>query len=416
MTAPSWRFRRRRVRRVRGAQSVLLLALAIALIPLTAVAAEIASGDTVIVSTPVDDDLYVFGADVRVDATVTGDITAIGARVRVDGDVGGSVFAAGAHVIVNGDVGGSVMATAADVDVRGDVGHAIRAAANDLRIESSVVTGDVVAAGGAVQLDDDSRVGGDVVTRAGDVVLNGDVGGEIRGSSDELRIAGAVGGRIDVRVGRLSFAGGALVTQPVEYTSDHELRTEPGTSIGSDVRHIEPNNASIVETIEESLLWAIFRFAWAFALGLFLLWIAPDQLRDVCATLTARPLRSLAFGALALVGVPLAILLLLVTVVGIPVALLVLAAFVVALYASQIVVGLAIGQAITPARWRRGYRGGAATMLAIGLAIVVVVRSLPIPSWYPVIALVTAAIALGALALSIVRGPAGRDRSIVGSR
>jgi hypothetical protein len=41
--------------------------------------------------------------------------------------------------------------------------------------------------------------------------------------------------------------------------------------------------------------------------------------------------------------------------------------------------------------------------LALGLAIIVLVRSLPIPGWYPIVALVTAVAALGAITIYFFR-------------
>ena len=71
---------------------------AIALIvPATALAAEVRSGDTVTIgpNETVTDDLYVFGNNVVVQGTVNGDVIAAGSSVTIAGHVTGSVMAAG---------------------------------------------------------------------------------------------------------------------------------------------------------------------------------------------------------------------------------------------------------------------------------------------------------------------------------
>lgn len=380
---------------------VLLVAALLALIPATAVAAELMSGDTVVVSSPVNDDLYLFGSDIRVDADVDGDIIAVGARVRVNGNVTGSVFATGADVFVHGNVGGSVMAAGANVIITGDVGHAIRAATSELTVEGSQVTGDIVAAAQTIRVDDSSIVGGDVRARAGDAHLSGDIGGSVRGSAGEWQIGGRVTGPIDIIAGTLRFVEGASITAPVTYTSDHEVLVDGGTTITASLSRTEPDHPTFAERMTTSLIWATFRYLWALALGLFLLRIAPIRLQEVSATLRARPLGSLGWGLLALLATPLVIIFLMITVVGLPVAIVVLAGYLLALYASQIIVGLVVGQAIAPSSWRAIDHPRTGRMLALGLLLVVLVRSLPIDGWYSIVALLTAIVALGALVIHL---------------
>ncbi|MGH9172710.1 MAG: hypothetical protein ACRD1H_00060, partial [Vicinamibacterales bacterium] len=340
-------------------RSALLAALVVALVPLTAMAAEIATGDTIVISSPVNDDLYVFGNDIVIDSTVDGDVMAFGARVRIYGSVTGDVYAAAERVIVAADVGDSIVVAGNNVDVRGSVGHAVRAAANRLTVETATVDGDLIVAARSVRVDAASRVGGDLVIRAGTARINAPVGGEVRGSADLLRIGGAVDGRIDVRVDTLRFTEGADIAGPVEYTSDHEMLVDGGTTIPTDVTRVEPDHPTASERLQTTIVYTTFRYVWALVLALFLLRIMPGAVRGISDTLNDRPAGSFGWGLLAIILLPLAIAFLLVSVVGIPVALVVLAAFLLALYASQIVVGIVVGDllaAVSRNEARRGRR------------------------------------------------------------
>ena len=85
---------RRWVRPTVSAAFVCAIAL---IVPATALAAEVRSGDTVTVGPDqiIDDDLYVFGNNVLVQGSVHGDVIAAGSSVTIAGHVTGSVMAAG---------------------------------------------------------------------------------------------------------------------------------------------------------------------------------------------------------------------------------------------------------------------------------------------------------------------------------
>jgi cytoskeletal protein CcmA (bactofilin family) len=395
-----------RVVRRAGRRRLLLLAALLALIPLTASAAEMMSGDTVIITSPVSDDLYLFGSDVHVVADIDGDIVAVGARVRIDGDVTGSIYATGAEVSVTGNVGGTVMAMAANVSVRGDVGHSLRVVSSDLTVSDAVISRDLVAAATTVEVDERSRIEGDVRLRSTTVELSAPIGGDVRGSADTWRIGNRVTGRIRIDAGRLRFVEGAVISQPVEYTSDREVLIDGGTTVTADLIRHEPDHPTATERLTVTMLFATFRYLWALALGLFLLWVIPSLVLGAGDTLRLRPIGSLGWGALGMLGIPLLVVVLLLSVIGLPVGLVLLASFILVLYASQIVVGIVIGQVLAPASWRSAEQPRLGRTLALGLAIVVIVRSLPIPGWYTVSSLMTALIALGALLIYLLRRPA----------
>jgi hypothetical protein len=124
----------------------------------------------------------------------------------------------------------------------------------------------------------------------------------------------------------------------------------------------------------------------------------PDTVIGVSDTLRLAPARSLLWGLITLIGGPIAMLVIAVTVIGIPVALIMLALYVFALYASQVVVGMVVGTAVSRSRWHTvDGQPAYLRMLAAGLLIVVAIRSLPLEGWYPLASLATATIALGAI-------------------
>lgn len=383
---------------------VVLLAVCVALVPMSAVAAEILSGEEVVIASPVADDVYVFGAEVTIDADVDGDVIVTAADVRINGNVSGSVYAAAFNLHVRGNVGGVVMATASDVTITGDVGGTARIVSSTLEIDGARIGGDLVAVATEVNVRADAHVAGDVIVRSTNVELLADVDGVVRGSADSLEIGGVVGGKIDVRVGTLRFVDGAVVTQPVEYTSDREVLVDGGTTITGTLTRVEPDHPTTGERFAESALWAVFRYMWALALGAFLLRVAPRLVVRSANIVRSRPFPALGWGFLGMLGVPLVVGFLFVTVIGIPVAMVLLACFILALYASQIVIGMIVGTAVAPRNWRGSDQlRHAVGTLAFGLAIVVAVRSLPIDGWSLLTGLSIAMIVLGSLLMQLFR-------------
>jgi len=376
---------------------VLLAVALVALVPISAVAADILTDETIVISAPVDDDLYLYGADIRVDSNVTGDVTAFGARVRIAGDVGGSVFIAAAEVYVFGDVGGSVVVASRSLLITGNVGHAVRAVTRELDVRGARIDGDLVVAASEVFVDAQSPVASDVRLRSGAAELLGGVGGEVRGSADALILGGLVEGAIDVRVEQLRFEDSAIVTSPVRYTSNHEYLVQRGASISGEATRITPDSPSIEQRFGRTIVFIVFRFGWAFMLALFLLRIAPDVLRRSASTLIERPGRSAGFGLLALFVAPITIVFLLVSVIGLPIAIVLSGMLLLTLYASQIVVGAVVGSMLVGRSWRPSSDAIGKATVALGLAIIVILRSLPIPNWYGFTSTVVAVLALGAL-------------------
>lgn len=296
------------------------------------------------------------------------------------------------------------MVAASTVTIAGEIGHAVRVAASEIDIRMSVITGDLVVAASQIRVDASSTVRGEILLRTSNALVDGRVVGGIRGRTGLLRVGSQIDGPIDIRVDTLRFAPGAIITKPVTYTSDHEMLVDGGTTITADVRRITPDHPSPGQVIANSLLFALFRFAWAFALGLLLLRTMPNVVVGVADTLRMAPGRSVGWGLLALVTTPLAAVVLAVTVVALPVAIVVLALYVFALYASQIVVGYLLGRAIAPRGWRDAVTPAMhRRILALGLAILAIVRSLPLSGWYGVVSFATAVIALGAIAIYFFR-------------
>lgn len=315
--------------------------------------------------------------------TVEGDLYASGRTIRVDGTVDGDLVASGGEVEVTGEVTGDLMAGSGSVDISGRVGGDARLGAGRVTVSGSVGE-DLLVGAGQVTITSSGEIGEDFVFGTGRTVLDGQVAGDVLGSTGNYARRGSVGGteRVNIR-------------EPPE----------------------EP-------TFGDRLLGGLRRLASVLIVGALLLWLAPQFMDGTAESVRRRPLASVGVGALSLVGSAiLAIVVLIVTVlVGILFGLLGLGGlFVILLFATVLllallafllvlilafvapgVVGLAIGRLLL----REGSRLRRWAALALGVLLVVVISSIPVVGGW--IGSLVAMFGLGAVVLRV--WPWGRPR------
>ena len=380
----------------RGLAAILIVTLLTIFTVVPVLAFDARSGATVTVASgeTVDDDLYV-GAN----------------TVIIDGTINGDLWAAGSTITVNGVVNGSVMAAGRTVNINGDVGHAVRAGGETIIINGDV-SGDVMVAGGDVNIASTARVGGDLLFGAGIARIDGLVMGDIKGGGSEVTISNGVKGNIALKVESLTILPTANIQGDLTYTCEEEADIQSGAQIGGMTTH---NLPEVKEKRAKPFPFVLFSgiggkvtgFIMALLAGLVIILLAPRRLTSIAESIRSRPGASAGWGALILFVTPIAAIIVCITIIGIPVGLIALALWGIAIYLAQIPVGLFIG------RWIIGrFRGveGKAIMvgaLALGLVILKLLRLIPYLGFF--IGLAVILFGLGAVVVS-ERGRRARAR------
>lgn len=268
----------------------VLAAAAIALlIPVTALAAEVHSGDTVTIgpNQVVTDDLYVFGSNVIVEGTIQGDLIAAGSTVTIAGHVTGSVIAAGSTVSVGGPVDGSV-----------------RVAGNLVTL-AAPVGGDALLAGSSVTLNGPAHVGRDALLAGAAMNLEAPVARNVTAAGNKLIIGSTVGGAVNANVTDLVLGDGALVSGPVSYISSHDASVAPTASVGGAMQRTPaPVTANPWQVGGIDTLALLRGFVGLAVLGLLLVFAFPRAAASASATLERQWPTSLGLGLVVLLGTP----------------------------------------------------------------------------------------------------------------
>jgi cytoskeletal protein CcmA (bactofilin family) len=402
---------------------VIMVLLLIVVAPVSA--AERRSGDRVVVGAGevVVDDLYAAADTVTIDGTVKGDLIAAASQIVVNGTIEGDVLAVGQALVINGTVGDDLRAAGTAIQFRP------RARIGD----------DALSAASSIEQQANGTIGGDAYLAASQALLAGMTHGELQGVFAALALRGTIERDVNVAVGArdggvviapwTTGTGIATPAVPAGLTVDH------GARIGGTLTYNSPQNATIDPAARiaagvayiptpgdeppASSMWLVDllrRYLTLLVIGALLLWLTPSWIGRLSTTVQTQPLPSLGWGTLGFVGaiallvlIPLVAILLMIvfgslTLGGLAAIVLVLATAawsalltgfaVVVSYVVQVVVGLLVGRwllgRVNP-QWAEGRWGP----LALGLAVYVVLRAVPILG--VLVALVITLLGLGAI-------------------
>jgi cytoskeletal protein CcmA (bactofilin family) len=365
---------------------LLAVALLSTLLPAGALAAVVRRGETVTIGPDevINEDLYVFGRSVLIQGTVHGDLITFARNVEVPGTVDGDVLSATEDARISGQVRGSIRAAARTITIAGQVGE------------------DSVLAAEKVQLEPGARVGRDVFVAANEVNLQAPVKGQVQAAAGMLTLAAPVDGNVRAEVGTLHITDAARISGSLRYRTRENPEISSGATVVGPVERLSP--------VEQRRPWPmLYVIGWVrsmvglFALGLLLVLLLPDFSRRVPVTLRQAPWKSLGWGALTFVGLPiLAGLIFLVGALfgGWWIGLIALGLYAVALALCFPVVGMFLGRAILD----RFGKAGTPLLLALLLGLALLTLAGRVPGIGALIVLATVLFGLGALVLTAARG------------
>jgi hypothetical protein len=265
--------------------------------------------------------------------------------------------------------------------------------------------GDLVIIGGAVTIEQNATVNGDVVVIGGSLKMNGQATGNavviggVVAMSDQSSVAGdvvTIGGTLQRAQG--AKVGGNVVTNlPPPNLRLPVSPTAPAVELPPTLPKPEvPSGFGLLGTAVGIVFWAALLAALAMLLTLFL----HPQLDRVAQAVTRQPFVAGSIGLLTTIVVPLAIVILAVTILLIPVALATGILLALAWLFGVVAFGMEVGDRFTKAihrTWEPVLSAGAGTFL-LGLAVGLV-NEVPCVGWLaPVI---VGLIGLGAAVITL---------------
>lgn len=384
---------------MRRASLIALSAAAVlAAAPVSALAIAMHSDDT-LARFELRNDLYAAGENVRIAEAIDGDLNAAGQNVTTLAAVGGTVQAAGRNVNLRGPVGGNVRAAGSSVVLEGTVNGSVLAFGETVIVASgAVIDGDAVLMGTTVTIA--GTVRGDVKINGENVSVTGSVGGETDLEGENVTLAGAVGGNLRLKAHSVSLANGAAVA------GDTRFWTTPGTEDQRRIQDVTTGTATYDAALERArhdeptrkdLAAAIFGALSIFALLTGALMIGVLQLatrkmfHNAAVTLDASPWKAMFVGVLYFTLLPVAAVLLLITLIGWPLSVAAGFIWIISLLLAKPLSAIVLARLIekrTHAKWS----GAAAFFASLGIYVALrLLMLVPIVGWIAVDAAICAA-------------------------
>ena len=334
--------------------------------PLLASAADFKTGDQP--SFPsgetIADDLYMAGGSVTSSGTVTGDVVFAGGSIMINGPVSADVLAAGGSVTILSEIAG---------DVRAAGGHIVI---------SGAVLGDVILGGGQINVSG-PRIGGDVLMAGGTIRIDSPVAGDIKIGGGDVYLNSAVTGSVRIEADKVTLGPKAKIAGDFTYGSAKAATLESGAVVAGETTFNERkgSGAGKAAVVAFFSLWVLAKFLMtlvgAFAIGLLLHRFS----REVVATAAPQPLMEIGRGAVVMIVLPIASVILLATVIGIPFGMLGLLSFIALMIFTSMLTPVVIGSIVHKWIWKpAGYVVDWKTIL-LGVAIYFLLGLIPFIGW-----------------------------------
>lgn len=313
---------------------------------------------TVAANETVDDTLVATGNTVRMDGVINGDLLAVGRNVEVRGTIKGDLVSLAKRTVVSGTVEGHIYTFSESLDLDGQLGHSLYGFAQSLRVDDrGHVSEGIVAAAGDVSLEGEVKRSVNLLA-TGHAEVSGSVGRDLTMSGVSLTLTNTarVGGNLIARVRQLQqvqIADGATIAGK----RDIQVR-------------VRESQFARPRFYFHQAVW----FAAAMLVGWLGLVLFPGFFRATTQAVGGGWL-SLGLGLGVLAGVPVAMVVIAITLVGFPISLMLLALYLAAIYLAKVWVGAFLGRILMKS-------SGATNLdwllrLLVGLLILTIVGFIP---------------------------------------
>lgn len=351
---------------------LVLLISSFFLLVSTTYAAQMESGETVVLSKDVviEDNYFVAGETVTISGTILGDLYVAGGTVNIEGVVEGDLYIAGGRVDIRGSVGEDVIVAGGQISISGDV------------------IDDVTAVGGSIAIADSAVIGDSVVAAGGDITIFSPIPGSATFAAGNVEIANTIEGDVVAAVGNLTLTPNGSITGDVTYYSENEINIPQDATVSGDILRKEPPQykEKMEQDVEDvkntargaSMTLKIINLISALLVGFLVIHFFPKYVGHVTARVSGSPWQSVGVGLLFLFILPIVIILLFVTVIGMPIALILLFTYFFYIYLAKIFVSIMLAATVLN-YFKKKY--SMVVTLAIGLILYLLVTSIPLIGW-----------------------------------
>jgi hypothetical protein len=303
---------------------------------------QIKTGDSIYIREKIPHDQYVAGGTVTIDAPVHGDLIVTGGTVNLNDTITQDLMAAGGNITVKGYVGDDIRC----------VGGSI--------ILSNTIAGDVVVTGGTIYIGKGAVINGNLLVSGGKITIDGEVKGFIRNVSGSFYLNGKARNNIDCSGGKIIINGtvdgnSILAANTIEIGNDARFNKDVAywnndekPDFKSSLNHVKASYDPSLQLDNgkwhflgfASVLMALWYLGMALLIIVLIQYLFSNAFKKAAMTVKNKPQRSLGMGFLFLIGVPLLILVSMISIIGIPIAVLMLIGYSIIIMSGTIIISI----------------------------------------------------------------------------
>ncbi len=321
------------------------------------------SGNVTIGASETHKNLYTAGGMLNVNGNTQGDLAAVGGNLTVLGDVEKDVMLAGGTIIVSGNIGEDARIVGGNITITGPVG------------------GDLVVVGGNLTVSEKAAVGSDAVLAGGNIQINAPVSGSLRIYGGNVEINGKVSGNVYVRASEgLKFGSNAEVLGAVVYKGVKEAVVAEGAKVPT-IEFTKMENRSVNKAAGIITVAFFIKLAAWFLAGWVLMRFAKSLVIRTAEEIRQKPWEHAGIGLAALISIPIAAILMLLTVVGYYLAFATFAAYGLMLILANILAAVVLGYLSLYYLTKTSENHPNWQVVLIGVVLWSLIKLIPIVGW-----------------------------------
>ena len=332
------------------------------------------------------------------EAVIAGDYFGAGANASPGSTVQGDAFIAGGQVDLNKPVNGDAVLAGGGVYLSERVGGNLYATGGSVLIDAPIA-GNARLAGGHVEITRRGQVLGKTTLVGGRVTVLGKAGRQLAVFAEYVTLDGEVAGNATIASRALSIGPNARVSGKLTYRGSVPAQIDPAAVITGGIDYLSFDfEDETYRPVARAVAWvgAIAFTVGLFLIGMLVIIVAPESTAHMSKLVRVRAISAFAMGLVTILCVPIAIVLLMLTIVGIPFAFMLLLAWPIILILGYLAGVMALSDAIA------GHSAGAKRrrifLLAVALGAMLLFARVPFAGWF--IGMLLLVMGVGAMALN----------------
>jgi hypothetical protein len=296
----------------------------------SAFAFRIEYGKNITIGHPVYEDLYIAGGNIVINAPVYGDLIIAAGTVTINDSVSNDILLAGGEITFNGFVGDD-----------------IRCAGGNLRISKNIA-GDVIIAGGTIIVDKGVNIGG-LIASGGEVTIDGMIVNSVKAASGKFVLNGMIMKDFDCRGGNITING--VIQGKTILAASSKIIIGENAEFKNEVRYWAPSKVDFKQSLKNgnavfdnslkvkysrwyylgfNAFWGlIWYIGMAFLMILVIQYLFSKTMKRAGDSVYNSTLRSLGYGLLFFVAMPIISIIAFITLIGVPIGIILLLSYII---------------------------------------------------------------------------------------